>query len=579
MGAAAIIATGADQRYWHCLWQFLGNAEARGLPRAHRLIAYDLGLEAAARARLEARYSWCEFRDFPFAGYPPHVAMAAGSYAFKPLIVERLMEETNGLVFWFDSATLFRVSDLSFLAPVIRANGLYVLRGQTPLEQRCDPSVLERLQIPFSIRRRPELAAGVLGFDAGAPAIRALVREWAELARSREHIAPRIPRLSFHRPEQALLTFLVYREEALGTLRLTGEEIDISSASPVRWMRSRNFIGPRVPTWAGPFVRLRHAAYKKADQALWKLKHWQGTRLHGLHRRLKEHFTILLRDAAGKTWRLRAPAGFYLADPFLVRHQGRRALLVERFDYRTNKGDLCAIALDDPFRPGPLRPILPGRAHTSFPFTFTHDARLYLVPETSAEGSVEIHACEEFPASWRLARMVLEDIDAADSVIFPRDGLWWLVTAVREDSRRHLQIHFTDDPLQGRWQAHPVNQARLWQGAAHSSGRNAGAVIEADGVLYRPAQKSRRFYGEDLQWMRIETLTPTAYRERPDEGPPGLRALVADWSPHHLSLDDGLAVFDIRDRARTDWGLPLRRPRRPPPDGDIPIPPPHAKVP
>jgi hypothetical protein len=58
-----------------------------------------------------------------------------------------------------------------------------------------------------------------------------------------------------------------------------------------------------------------------------------------------------------------------------------------------------------------------------------------------------------------------------------------------------------------------------------------------------------------------------------------LRALVANWSPHHLSLDDGLAAFDIRDRARTDWGLPLRRPRRPRPDGDIPIPPPHAKVP
>lgn len=572
-----IIATGASQRYWHCLHQFLGNVEKHGLHRRHRVIAWDLSLESAARARLARRYPWCEFRDFPFADYPPHVAMAAGSYAFKPLIVERLMAESEGLLWWFDSATLFRVSDLSFLAPVLRANGLYILRGQSPLAQRCDPAVLERLQIPFAIRRKPELAAGVLGFDLGQPAIRTLVTEWARQARDPALIAPTVPRRAFHRPEQALLSFLVYDAEEKGVLRLTGEEIDISSATPVRWMTSRNFIGPDAPLLAGPLVRFRHAAYKQADQALWKLKRWRDSRLHGLHRQLKEHFSVLLRDPDGKIWRLRPPPGCYLADPFLVTHQSQRALLVENFDYRTNQGALYAIALDE-HRAGPLQPILPGRAHTSFPFTFTHQGRLYLVPETSAEGSVEIHACEEFPARWRLARIVLEELDAADSVIFEKDGLWWLITAVREAGGRHLQIYFADDPLEGRWQPHPVNQARLWQGAPCSSGRNGGAVIAQDGALFRPAQMSHRFYGEGLQWMRIEALTPSEYRETPHPGPPSVAQLIADWSPHHVSLEEGWVAFDIRDRARSDWGLPFRLRRRPRLAGDIPIPPPHAKV-
>lgn len=575
-GEAAIIATGANQRYWHCLHQFLGNVEKKGLHRAHRFVAFDLGLEAPALARLKRRYPWCEFRAFAFADYPPHVAQVRG-FAFKPLIIELLMEEARGPVFWFDSATLFHVRDLSFLTGLVRRNGLHVLRGQTALGRRCDPLVLERLAVPYFIRRKPELAAGAIGFDAGAPAIRALVLEWAAHAKIQDHINPQ-PRHPNHRFDQALLTFLVYREEAKGTLRLTGEEIDISSRAPVRWMTSRNFIGPGVPLWAGRFVRLRHAVYKWADQALWRLQHWRDTRLHGLHRRLKEHFSVLLRDEAGRTWRLRPPPGCYLADPFLVRHQDRRALLVERFDYRSNKGELCAVALDEKLRPGPLLPILPGRGHASFPFTFHHEGRLYLVPETSAERSVEIHACAEFPVAWRLARIVLEDIDAVDSVIFPRDGLWWLVTAVRDEGGRHLQIHFTADPLREEWRAHPVNRERLWQGAPCSSGRNAGAVIETDGLLLRPAQVSRRFYGEGMGLMRIDTLTPTDYRESPHEGPRLLAELIADWSPHHLCLEGGTAAFDIRDRARSDAGWPFLLKRRPRPDGDIPIPPPHAKV-
>lgn len=578
MADDVILVTAADKRYAHCLHQLLGNMARRGFPQLYRVIAYDLGLAPDTRASLQARYPWCEMRDFPFADYPPHVAMAAGSYAFKPLLLERIMAESTGLVLWFDSATLFRVRDLSFLLPVLRRNGLYILRGQTALSGRCDPSVLERLQVPFFIRRKPELAAGVIGFDMGAPAIRALVTTWAAHARIREDIAPRIPRLSYHRPEQALLTWLAYAAEARGELRLTGEEIDVSSASPVRWMTSRNFVSNDVPLWAGGLVRLRHAAYKRIDQALWKLKRWQDTRLHGAHRRMKEHFSVLLQGRGETAWRLKPPSHIYLADPFVVRHQGKTALFVERFDYRTCLGDLCAISLDATLRPGPLLPILPGRAHTSFPYTFTHEGRLYLVPETSAEGSVEIHACEEFPTRWRLERIVLEDIDAADSVIFARGGLWWLITAVREDGLRHLQIHFTDDPLHGAWQPHPVNQARLWQGAPFSSGRNGGAVIERDGILLRPAQVSRRFYGEGLKLMRIEVLTPTKYREAPYDGPDPLQALIAAWSPHHISASDGLVAFDIRDRARGWEGLmPLSLVKRPRPT-DIPIPPPHAKV-
>ncbi|MBV9550939.1 MAG: hypothetical protein JO256_14820 [Alphaproteobacteria bacterium] len=224
-------------------------------------------------------------------------------------------------------------------------------------------------------------------------------------------------------------------------------------------------------------------------------------------------------------------------------------------------------------RPGPLQSILPSRAHASFPFVFRHQGKLFLVPETSTDCTVEIHVCEEFPTRWRLERVVLQGIDAADSIIFLKDGRWWLISAIRSREGRHLEIFFADDPLHGRWQAHPVNQTRLYQRVPFTSGRNAGPVIEHQGLLLRAAQRSRRYYGEGMQLMRIEMLTPTDYRERLYDGPHPLRGMIADWSPHHLSLADGFAAFDIRDRARDLQGLrSMPIVRRPRPEGDIPIP-------
>ena len=177
-------------------------------------------------------------------------------------------------------------------------------------------------------------------------------------------------------------------------------------------------------------------------------------------------------------------------------------------------------------------------------------------------------------------RTILEDIDAADSVISPRGPYWWLITSVCEGAiPRHLEIYFTDDPLHGSWLPHPVNGERLYQGSSFSSGRNGGGIIEYEGLLLRPAQSCRRFYGEGLQLMQIDASSATEFRERPYEGPHPIRNLIADFSPHHLSLDRELGAFDIRDLARGGEGLwALRLQARSRPAGDIPIPSMRAKV-
>lgn len=556
------IVTAADALYGRSLYQFLLSAERGRHFRRNRFVVYDLGMTPAQRAGLGRRFPTCEFRDFDFASFPPHVALAARSYAWKPILISEIAHERGGRILWLDSATILKTKNFLPVWSAIRRDGVLVLKGQSSLRAHCDPLVLAALGVPAEFQRRPELVAGVVGLDMDRECVRDVVKAWRDHALNPAHIAPRRPPLPSHKPEQALLTILLYACEAKGGITLPDAEIDISSARPVRWMSSRNKVSSRAPVWTDPLIRLYYWTYKTADRWLWKLRHFEETRIHGLDRFGKEHFSVLLIGAGGEAIPVRAPRWCYYADPFLVPRQDGLWLLAEKFDYRTCRGELCAMKLDAELRAGPPVGVLPGRRHMSFPATFELEGRTYLVPETSADRTVEIHACVEFPARWRLVRFALEDVDAADSFIFRHDSLWWLITSLRvasESPQRFLAVYYTDDVLTGAWRPHPVNANRLYQDRGFGYGRNGGPILSWNGTLLRPMQSSSRYYGESLTVMEIATLTTEDFAERPlaQDHPAG--ELARRYSPHHLSMAEGVAALDIRDRSRP---LQLLRPRR-----------------
>ncbi|HEV8015390.1 MAG TPA: DUF1647 domain-containing protein [Stellaceae bacterium] len=560
---AAVILSAADKPYWRSLYQFLLSAERHALDRRHRFIVYDLGLGAAALTRLSRRFPWCAFRRFRFEDYPPHVAIVP-SCAWKPIMIADVLAETGGQVFWFDSATIFRRGFADAQAD-LRRYGVYTLRGQSALAERCDPLALAAMAAPAEILDRPERAAGVVGLDGAHPAARRLAALWREHALIESHIWPRTPKLACHRPEQALLTMLLYRLEAEGALTLTTGEIDISSPSPIRWMTSRNKLSERFPVWLDPAARAYYATAKTLDQLGWRLDRWRRTRLHGAQRRLREHFTVFLQRRDGSaSVAVAAPRGSYYADPFLWREGDRDWLFVEEFRYAECRGRLCALALDGALGAGAPRPVLPRESHASFPFLFRQGGRLYLVPETCATASVDLYECVEFPDRWRLRRRLLYGVDAADSVLFERDGYWWLITSERRAGmghRRALAIYFSRDLFGGAWQPHPVNSERRYENESFGSFRNAGGILFHRGAALRVVQINRHYYGEGLQLMQIDELTTAVFRESPFAGSHPTGDRLAGVSPHHVSLVGDLIAWDVRDRRRWRDLLPRRRAR------------------
>jgi len=261
---ALTILTAADQAYWRCLWQFFRSAQRMGIERHARIVAYDLGMDPATVAGLRGRFPWVEFRRFDFSCYPPHVALGARTYAWKPMVIAEAMEEFGGRLLWLDSAALFQARDLSHPMAALDRDGIYALKGQSALELRCNAFTLDVLDVPPEDRQRPERVATVIGFDTQRQEVRAFVSEWKAHSLVPERIAPRT---KSHNPEQALLSILLFKYRREGRIGLGEEEIDISSASPVRWVTTRNKVRAGAPVWADSFIRLYYFFYKTLDQA------------------------------------------------------------------------------------------------------------------------------------------------------------------------------------------------------------------------------------------------------------------------------------------------------------------------
>ena len=168
---------------------------------------------------------------------------------------------------WLDSATIVR-QGLDPIFSRIARDGLFTLAGQSPIRRWCHAATLRYMRVPEEDAAKRCRTAGVLGFDAGRSAIRALVAGWRACALVEACIDPPGASRANHRYDQAILSNLLYAFERDGGIVLSNDEIDISSLAPVPWVSTRNTVAPWVPLALDPIVRAYYTAYKRADRVV-----------------------------------------------------------------------------------------------------------------------------------------------------------------------------------------------------------------------------------------------------------------------------------------------------------------------
>lgn len=250
-----------------------------------------------------------------------------------------------------------------------------------------------------------------------------------------------------------------------------------------------------------------------------------------------------------------SPPGRYYADPFPLRHDGRRTIVFEDFVRETARAILSYVEVDDGGLASEPRTALETPTHLSYPFLLAEGDSLFLIPETRQARRVELWRAARFPSEWTFEGALLDDVDAADATLLRHGDMLWMFVAVAVDGGApHDELFlFSSESVRGEWRSHPANPVV----SDVRSARPAGRVFSHGGRLIRPAQDCSREYGWRVVLNEIRVLDESRYVEAPigriEPASRGTRRI------HTYNAEAGIEAVDgLRLRPR----LPLRR--RPP---------------
>jgi hypothetical protein len=198
------------------------------------------------------------------------------------------------------------------------------------------------------------------------------------------------------------------------------------------------------------------------------------------------------------------PKGTWIADPFLYEAAGEHYLFVELYEAERNKACLgyYSIINGEPFFQGK---IIDQPYHLSYPCVFEYADKHYLIPESSANETVDLYIADDFPKKWEKKKTLISGIKYVDTTVLKRNGKVYLVTYRRDKIAWVLDIFLLD--------METFNLKFVTSKSyATNIARPAGNFLENDGLL-RPAQDCHQKYGENLILYRAEMPDTLSYSE------------------------------------------------------------------
>lgn len=272
-------------------------------------------------------------------------------------------------------------------------------------------------------------------------------------------------------------------------------------------------------------------------------------RLNPMRREQMYHWRICLRKSnpfvpstAGSASRfkwLESPRGHFYADPFLCDRGGQMWLFFEDYHYGDKRGRISCAPIGADLSVGPARTCLDLPYHLSFPNVFQHGGESFMIPESSANQSVELWRATDFPYSWKFEKKLFSG-SLVDTVPVLHHGRWYFFTSLcATPGNAAFGALFSADDLTGKWEHHPASPICT----DVRSARSAGAIIKSGDRIFRPVQDCGESYGRRMHVEEILELTPDSYRSH------RCYSIEPDWErglagTHTYGLCAGIEVRD-----------------------------------
>lgn len=232
----------------------------------------------------------------------------------------------------------------------------------------------------------------------------------------------------------------------------------------------------------------------------------------------------------------------FFADPFPINFNSEQYLFVEEYLIKKNKGVISVLKYDGKVFQY-LGIVLDLPFHLSFPFLYQDTTGIYMIPEQAQSNYIGLYRAVDFPFKWELHIKLIENVDAADTIIFKYKDKFWLFTNIDSNySGIHLsELHiYYSNELGNTWTPHPQN---VHQKISPFGKRNASEIFIQNGKLFRFGQiQGNSFYGKGIALFEI-VISETDYVE----------SYVSDYYPnfsskmkglHHISTNNNFTFVD-----------------------------------
>jgi hypothetical protein len=243
----------------------------------------------------------------------------------------------------------------------------------------------------------------------------------------------------------------------------------------------------------------------------------------------------------------------FYADPFPLAFAGTKHVFVEEFPHTTGKAIISAVRFGPDGPVGAPVPVLEEAHHLSYPFVFAQAGSVWMVPESSAAGTVDLYRATRYPGGWVKEATLLSGVVASDATLLEHGGRWWIFATMRDaplgapvgSGSHHDALYLWSAPdFRGPYTPHHANPVLVDPAVA----RPAGRIVARDGALIRPVQDCAQGYGRALSLARIDRLDPEGFAQtivgRIEPGPAWPGSYL-----HTLNAGGGLECIDGSGRA------------------------------
>lgn len=207
-----VIVTGSDSSHFKSLYQLLESLNKYEFKT--KIIVYDLGLEKSEKEKISTNFLNIELRKFDYSKYPSYfnIKINAGEYAWKPVIIDEVLNEFKCSVCWIDAGNVI-TKPLIKIRKILELYGFYSPFSKGVISDWTHPKSLENLDVlnDKNILNQTNLNGACVCVNYYNIKVKDLVGRWKEGALNKNCIAPDGSSRDNHRQDQAILSTLVYK--------------------------------------------------------------------------------------------------------------------------------------------------------------------------------------------------------------------------------------------------------------------------------------------------------------------------------------------------------------------------------